>query len=150
MFGTATRGAADRRVVVAAAFALSLCATAHGGPPTRTRCARKGDEGQPVGCIEGLVSGPRRLTDRRRAPKVVRVATTLTRRATGARNASGQAPATPAVRGADQKPSGHDASAPYPLAVDPIHVRQYGLLEDWGCDPPSPQGARCDCTVTLA
>jgi hypothetical protein len=35
------------------------------------------------------------------------------------------------------------------LAVDPIHVRQDGLLEDWGCDPPSPQGARCNCTVTL-
>ena len=34
------------------------------------------------------------------------------------------------------------------LAVDPIHVRQNGLLEDWGCDPPSPQGARCNCTVT--
>ena len=28
------------------------------------------------------------------------------------------------------------------LDVDPIHVRHYGLLEDWGCDPPSPQGAR--------
>src|SRR2546429_6032396 len=71
-------------------------------------------EGQPVGCIEGLVRGPRRLTDRRGAPRVVRVATTLTRRATGARNASGQALVTPAVRGADQKPSGHDGSAPYP------------------------------------
>jgi len=35
------------------------------------------------------------------------------------------------------------------LGVDAIHVRQYGLLEDWGCDPPSPQGARCNCTLTL-
>lgn len=26
------------------------------------------------------------------------------------------------------------------LVVDPIHVRQYGLLETRGCDPPSPQG----------
>jgi hypothetical protein len=36
------------------------------------------------------------------------------------------------------------------LAVDPIHVRHDGLLEDWGCDPPSPQGARWNCTVTPA
>ena len=36
------------------------------------------------------------------------------------------------------------------LAVDPIHVRHDGLLEDWGCDPPSPQGARWNCTVMLA
>src|SRR5207253_5479311 len=81
------------------------------------RLRAKGDEGQPVGCLEGLVSGPRRLTDRRRAPKVVPVARTPTRRATGARNASGQAPVTPAMRGADQKPSGHDGSAPYPPAL---------------------------------
>src|SRR5947209_8411062 len=44
----------------------------------------------------------------------------------------------------------HPGMSRFRLAVDPIHVRHDGLLEDWGCDPPSPQGARWDCTVTLA
>jgi hypothetical protein len=39
--------------------------------------------------------------------------------------------------------------ARFRLAVDPIHVRHEGLLEDWWCNPPSPQGARWNCSVTL-
>jgi hypothetical protein len=35
-----------------------------------------------------------------------------------------------------------------PLAVDPIHVRQAGLLETRGAESTSPQGDPWSCTVT--